>query len=134
MKTLCTSWKARFAVLFVGVCQTLSCIQEENAHSNYFLSRPSYRLAGHVIRTTVAHSFLRCAQFCSREPRCVSINYNDNLNIERKSVCELNSERASTSALVHDDRFSYATKECVSFKCSRSFILKYKTVSCLLGV
>ena len=107
----------RFTVLFVGVCQALTCIQQENAHSNYFLSKPSFRHAGHIIKTTFAHSFLICAQFCSREPRCVSLNYKDNPDMKAKNVCELNSERAITSALVHDDSFSYAAKECVSFNC-----------------
>ena len=93
----------------------------KNVHSNYFLSKPSFRLAGHVIRTTFAHSFLTCAQFCSREPRCISLNYKDNLDTGGKSVCELNSERAITSALVHDENYSYATEECVSFKCFSYF-------------
>ena len=106
----------RFTVFFFSVCQALNCIQEKNVHSNYFLSKPSSRLAGHLIRTTFAHSFLTCAQFCSREPRCVSSNYKDNLDTGGKTVCELNSERAITSALVHDESYSYATKECVSFK------------------
>ena len=106
-----------FAVLFFSVCQTLSCMQEENAHSNYFLSNPSFRLVGHVFRKTFAHNFLMCAQFCSREPRCVSLNYKDNLDMEGKNVCELNSEGAITSALVYDDSFNYVAKECVSFNC-----------------
>ena len=115
-----------FALLFFGaVCQTLSCIQEENVHSNFFLSKPSSKVVGHVIRTTFAHSFLTCAQFCSREPRCVSLNYKDNLDMEGKSVCELNSERAITSALVHDNSFSYAAMECVSFKCFSCFYLPF---------
>ena len=76
------------ALLFFGaVCQTLSCIREENVHSIFFLSKPSSKLVGHVIRTTFAHSFLTCAQFCSREPRRNSLNYKDNLDMEAKSVC-----------------------------------------------
>ena len=100
--------KKLLTVFPLCVCLAIGCIQEEYFHSSYFQIRPSFRLTGHLIRKTFAHSFLMCVHYCMREPRCVSINYKNNLRA--KGECELNSEDAIT--LVHDDGSNYATTEC----------------------
>ena len=121
--------KIRFGILLFCVCQALGCIREDYAHSSYFYIKQGFRLVGHLIRTTFADGLLACVQFCLREQLCASLNYQD--NFEGEGVCELNSENATTSALIHDESCNYVTMECVVSLKFFSFFLFF--IFCLKG-
>ena len=116
--------KVRFGIFLFFVCQALGCIREDNAHSSYFHIKQGFRLVSHLIRTTFADSLLTCVQFCLREQLCASLNYQD--NFEGEGVCELNNKNATTSTLIQDDNYNYASMEvAVSLKFLLCFSSSY---------